>query len=148
MQKNDLDQVVELYQEANTFATRESIMDWTRRDLHAFPELHLVYQDGDQIKGAISGVIEAGIGVIEDLAVDQSYRRRGIGEILLNTVIEKMQGYNLAVVRLVVHQSNERAIPFYERHHFVVKHKRPSQGIRDIPDGEELTTMERKLKDE
>ncbi len=142
MQEKDLGRVVQLYQDANTFATKESILDWTRNDLHAFPELHLVYQEGEQIRGAISGVIEKGIGVIEDIAVDPTYRGKGIGDLLLNYLIQRMREHNLPAIRLVVHQSNERAIPFYQRHHFVVKHRGPCQRVKDIPDGEELTTME------
>jgi ribosomal protein S18 acetylase RimI-like enzyme len=54
-------------------------------------------------------------GFVKDLVVDESWRRRGLGEALLRHALATFAGRGLAGVELKVHADNAGAIRLYER---------------------------------
>lgn len=55
---------------------------------------------------------------IDEMSVDERYRRQGIGSALMNQVFELVRERDLSQVTLNVWQFNEQAIAFYRRHGF------------------------------
>ncbi|MCS7135939.1 MAG: ribosomal protein S18-alanine N-acetyltransferase [Nitrososphaerota archaeon] len=61
------------------------------------------------------------VGHILNLAVEQSYRRRGIGRMLMNAAISYAKGYGAREVLLEVRESNVTVRKFYSSMGFVEK---------------------------
>ena len=72
--------------------------------------------------GEIAGFINLGVvldeATVNNIAVKQTYRRRGIGRALLTAAIDYCQNNRLNVLMLEVRQSNRAAIALYERFGF------------------------------
>ena len=64
-----LNKVVDLYVYANQFTDRENIYLWTENGVKQYPDLNYVLLRGDEIIGAISGIIGDGSAIINDIAV-------------------------------------------------------------------------------
>lgn len=145
MHPRDVAAVALLYREANQFTSVEVIEAWTLKTLAEFPEYHLVYGSGDAIFGAISATREKTTGLIQDIATLASKRRHGVGTLLLKTLLERFRNDGMKKVQLWVHKMSEATIPFYERHGFRILRRERSQGISDVPDGEEIAILEKNL---
>lgn len=59
-------------------------------------------------------------GELFNIAVDESFRRMGIGEMLLGNVIEGAKRYNIGKIFLEVRKSNDPARSLYAKHGFEV----------------------------
>lgn len=72
--------------------------------------------------GEIAGFINLGVvldeATVNNIAVKQTYRRRGIGRALMTAAIDYCQNNRLNVLMLEVRQSNRAAIALYERFGF------------------------------
>lgn len=72
--------------------------------------------------GEIAGFINLGVvldeATVNNIAVKQTYCRRGIGRALLTAAIDYCQNNRLNVLMLEVRQSNRAAIALYERFGF------------------------------
>lgn len=70
----------------------------------------------------IAGFINLGVvldeATVNNIAVKQTYRRRGIGRALMTAAIDYCQNNRLNVLMLEVRQSNRAAIALYERFGF------------------------------
>jgi len=69
-------------------------------------------------------VVERGrpMGHVKDLAVDPSWRERGLGVRLLDRALGVLEGYGAREAKLEVRQSNDRAISIYRRFGFEAHH--------------------------
>ena len=57
-------------------------------------------------------------GSLDSLAVDPAYRRRGVGDALLDAAVRRARDRDLAFVTLEVRAGNGAAIALYEKHGF------------------------------
>lgn len=146
MTKKDLDGVVDLYKDANKFTNKKNILTWTKKDLDNFPKYHLVFEKGHKILGAISGIIlRKEVASIEDIAINKIYRRRRIGSELVRNLINRFKKEGVGRVKLWVHWTDAQAIPFYYKHGFKITRFQKTKNIKDVPDGEDILILEKRL---
>lgn len=103
-------------------------MDFYLYHLSKFPGLNFICKDDDKIIGYILGKEEPEnesktepVGHIASICVDLEYRRKGIANKLLNTVLNKFKEKNNVNYRVLlkVRVSNLHAIDFYTKNGFV-----------------------------
>ncbi len=145
MREADVGAAVAMYGEANQFATAEAIEGWTRKNRALFPQYHLVFANRVRVLGAISGTLEGDTGIIEDLAAHASARRHGIGSSLLAELLKKFKEDGVKRVQLWVHKKSVAVLPFYEKHGFKILRTERTKCVPDVPDGEEITILEKVL---
>jgi len=68
--------------------------------------------------GFINAHIVCGEGYINNIAVGQEYRRRGIGFMLIKSLIQYGKDNNVEFLTLEVRSSNQNAIEFYQNQGF------------------------------
>ncbi|MEW5871830.1 MAG: GNAT family N-acetyltransferase [Chloroflexota bacterium] len=82
----------------------------------------LLAEDSGQVIGLLSyslrpNLYHAGYGcLIEELVVQASHRSRGIGGVLLEYLMEKMEAWGVEEVSVSVMPDNSEALEFYRRH--------------------------------
>ncbi len=146
MKLEDLNQVSQLYQEANQFAALRSIRKWTSEGLKQFPKLNFVIEEDLKILGAISAVLKnKKWAEINDIAVQKEYQSKQLGSRLMKRMFQEFKKQRIERVILWVHWKNSRAIPFYYRWGFKIKRASQTHNIPSVPDGEEIIHLERKL---
>jgi ribosomal protein S18 acetylase RimI-like enzyme len=112
---NDYDTVYALWQNAGDGLgvgrsdTREEITKKLQRD----PDLFLVAEDDGKTIGTVIGGYDGRRGLIYHLAVDHAYRQRGIGEMLMDEVEQRMKAKGCLKAYLLVKRGNEDAVEFY-----------------------------------
>jgi mycothiol synthase len=93
--------------------------DWRLRHIDRpdfDPGLWLVAWDGDEIAGYVAAFVADGGGLVDDLAVRQAWRRRGVGLALLEEEFRALATRGVTVVRLLVDAQNVTgAARLYER---------------------------------
>lgn len=146
MRPEDLDQVSQLYQAANQFATVTNIHKWTLEGLEQFPQLNFVIEEQENILGAISAVLKnKGCAEINDIAVRKDFQNKQLGSRLMKRIFQGFNEYKIEKVSLWVHWTNSRAIPFYYRWGFKIKDVSQTQNILGVPDGEDIIHLEKEL---
>ena len=121
MQPEDLPQVCAI--EKDNFSlpwSEKSFLESMERDDTVF----LVACKGEEIAGYIGCYCIAGTGEITNVAVKASYRRKGLGGLLLEKLYEEGAALDVQEYFLEVRESNEAAIGLYLRQGFV------KEGIR------------------
>ncbi|MEM2971779.1 MAG: ribosomal protein S18-alanine N-acetyltransferase [Candidatus Bathyarchaeia archaeon] len=119
---------------------------------HRFPETFIVAEENGEVVGYIMCRIEMGLsnfgfgglikkGHIVSIAVLEPYRRKGIGQALINKAIEGMRLYNAKQCFLEVRVSNTSAIELYKKLGFQIT--RTIHGY--YSDGENAYLMTKKL---
>ena len=88
--------------------------------------LWLVAIDGDIVAGYIGSQTVLGEGDMMNLAVSPDYRRRGIGEGLVNALVKALSEKGATRLALEVRASNAPAIALYEKLGFDVAGRRPN----------------------
>ena len=117
----DLPTIVTMYTEVNPSCDYDDIYNWTKRGIDEFPKFNLIYETNNSIIGSISGVVkENNIGVINDIVVNQSWRKQKIGSQLLDELLKIFQKNSINKIRLCVGWKNASAIPFYYKHGFTM----------------------------
>ena len=99
--------------------------------------------------GAIAGYVVADserqrgrpVGHVKDIAVDPSYRGRGIGATLLERSLDAMYRQQVGRVKLEVRESNEPALALYRRYGFVHR----STATSYYADGEDALVLVREF---
>jgi [ribosomal protein S18]-alanine N-acetyltransferase len=86
--------------------------------LTEYPSYFLVASQDEKIVGFISGRRVLDEGEILNLAVRPDLRRRGIGNVLVQQLLQLFFRDGIANVFLEVRLSNVPAIAFYQRHNF------------------------------
>lgn len=74
-----------------------------------------VAEIGDEKAGYADMRIVAGEAQIYNIAIAPEFRRQGIGEALLNHMVEKSEELGLDVITLEVRSGNEAAMALYEK---------------------------------
>lgn len=87
--------------------------------LQNYPEGFIVVDDGGHITGYIVYSISGGRGSIVSIAVLPDYRRRGIGQMLVDYAVEDLRK-KVQYLELQVNVSNFAAIKFYKKNNFVL----------------------------
>ena len=146
---NDLQSVVHI----NAVCLPENYTDFFFIDLHhRFPETFIVAEENGEIVGYIMCRMEVGLsnfgfrglvkkGHIVSVAVLPPYRRKGIGEALVNEAMNGMRLYNVKQCFLEVRVTNTEAINLYKKLGFQVT--RTIHGY--YADGEDAYLMSKKL---
>lgn len=88
--------------------------------------LWIVAVDGDTVAGYIGSQSVMGEADMMNVAVSPSYRRQGIAEKLVVSLVEKLTAQNVSSLTLEVRASNEPAIALYEKLTFVQVGRRPN----------------------
>ena len=88
--------------------------------------LWIVAVDGDTVAGYIGSQSVMGEADMMNVAVSPSYRRQGIAEKLVVSLVEKLAEQNVLSLTLEVRASNEPAIALYEKLLFVQVGRRPN----------------------
>lgn len=112
MEEKDLEQVCEI--ENKTFSR-----PWKREDFLASianPEhIYIVAEENDVIAGYCGLWMIAGEGQINNVAVREDFRKKGVGCGMLNYLLELGRERNQSTFTLEVRASNEAAIRLYEK---------------------------------
>ncbi|WP_193778038.1 GNAT family N-acetyltransferase [Psychrobacter sp. FDAARGOS_221] len=99
--------------------------DGIARMLNRNPTLSFVaevdHEQGKQIVGVIIAGEDGRRGYIYHTAVDVAYRNQGIGEALVNHVMDAMKALSISKVGLFIFQRNEIGNAFWERLGFGVR---------------------------
>ncbi|MGD0329344.1 MAG: ribosomal protein S18-alanine N-acetyltransferase [Nitrososphaeria archaeon] len=87
--------------------------------LKNYPEGFIVVDDGGRITGYVAYSVSGGKGSIVSIAVLPDYRRRGIGQMLVDYAVEDLRK-KVGYLELQVNVSNVAAINFYKKNNFVL----------------------------
>ncbi|MFA6188435.1 MAG: GNAT family N-acetyltransferase [Sulfuricurvum sp.] len=88
----------------------------------------LVAQEDDCVIGMasvqtlISTAMGEYVGLIEDVVVNEAYRGRGIGKLLLEALIAESEKLGLKRLALGADHRNYNALAFYQKQGFIVSH--------------------------
>ena len=88
--------------------------------------LWVVAVDDEKLVGYVGSQTVLGWADMMNLAVAQEYRRKGIGEELVNQLIGRLQNNEVTCLTLEVRVSNEPAITLYEKLGFSEVGRRPN----------------------
>jgi len=109
---------------ATAFSTKlqaKELGDPDRRALLAFDESGSAVGYAMLRRGSrADGVVAERPVEVQRIYVDQSLHGRGVGDLLMNSCVERAQEWNGDVLWLAVWQENPRAIAFYKRVGFAV----------------------------
>ena len=146
---NDLQRVVEI----NRSCLPENYTDFFFVDLYErFPETFIVAEENGEVVGYIMCRVETGLasfglgglvkkGHVVSVAVMQEFRRKGIGDALMNKAMENMKSYNARQCFLEVRVTNAAATEMYKKLGFET-----TKTIRGYyADGEDAYLMSKKL---
>ena len=86
----------------------------------------IVAIDGEKLIGYVGSQSVLGWADMMNLAVDANYRRRGIAEQLVNTLIDNLKASEVTCLTLEVRASNIPAIALYDKLGFVQVGRRPN----------------------
>ncbi|MBQ4316771.1 MAG: GNAT family N-acetyltransferase [Clostridia bacterium] len=115
---------------------------WSKEQILNIPDyaIYVSAFEGDILCGIASMYAIAGEGQIMNLAVRDSYRRRGIANGLMNELILYALNKNCDIITLEVAEDNLSAISLYEKCGFVSVGKR-----NGFYNGKNALIMEKKL---
>lgn len=112
MEEKDLDQVCEI--ENKTFS-----QPWTREDFSISIKnenhIYIVAEEGNEIAGYCGLWMVAGEGQINNVAVREDFRQKGVGYGMLRYLLELGREKNQDAFTLEVRVGNEAAIRLYEK---------------------------------
>lgn len=88
--------------------------------------LWVVAMDGEQLAGYVGSQTVLGWSDMMNLAVAPEYRRKGIGEELVNQLISRLKANDVSCLTLEVRASNDPAIKLYRKLGFSEVGRRPN----------------------
>jgi ribosomal protein S18 acetylase RimI-like enzyme len=133
--KGDIESLIQIYSSADLYHNREEA-SWFVRSFFDYHHVKIVKQERNVVGAVFWNVVEEkhhGLAEIGDLWIDKNFRRRGLGERLLRTVIEDMKKifskdkHVLRKVLVTTGEDNEPAKKLYEKIGF-----RKSAVLRDL----------------
>lgn len=95
--------------------TREQLATQLSGERHVF----LAAELGGQVAGYVGMMHVLDEGYISNVAVGGEFRRRGIGDALIEALLSRCESLGLVFVTLEVRRSNAPARALYEKHGFV-----------------------------
>jgi len=114
-EEKDEKAVIALWQECNLLRTWNNPGRDIQRKLKIDRELFLVGSIGDKIIASVMGGYEGHRGWVNYLAVDPSYRKKGIGRKIMSEIEAKLVSIGCPKVNLQVRAENTEAMAFYEK---------------------------------
>jgi ribosomal protein S18 acetylase RimI-like enzyme len=136
--QDDLVQIVQLLAHDPLGQQRESYqMPLPAEYFTAFEEINadknqylIVVEDNHQIIGTFQLTIITYLtyrggkrGQIEGVRIDEAYRRRGIGKIMIEWAINKARELNCHLVQLTMDKKRQETIEFYQKLGFIASHE-------------------------
>ncbi len=121
-EENDVESLIEIYSSPDLYHNREEA-NWFVKSFFDYHHIKLVQYEGKVIGALFWNVMEEkhhGLAEIVDFWIDENFRRRGLGEKLLRSVIEDMKqlfaghGYPLRKVLVTTGEDNIPARKLYE----------------------------------
>jgi ribosomal protein S18 acetylase RimI-like enzyme len=94
---------------------RSDTPDEIQKKLARDPDLFLVARHGDKIIGTVIGGFDGRRGLLYHLAVEGSFRGRGIGALLLSEVESRLRQKGCLKCYLMITPDNEEAMRYYEK---------------------------------
>lgn len=91
--------------------SREGIEKYLRRNPHTC----FVALEDERVIGAVLGGHDGRRGFIHHMAVGEEYRRRGVGQSLLDACLAALQAEGIHKVALLVFRRNETGNAFWEK---------------------------------
>ena len=76
-----------------------------------------IAEEGDRLLGYVIAMGEEGVGMIPSIAVSPEFRRRGIGEALMESAVDHLANYER--ICLLVNPDNTAAISLYHKFSFI-----------------------------
>ena len=89
--------------------------DEIRKKIERDPDLFLVAQAEDSIIGTVLGGYDGRRGMMYHLAVSSTHRRKGIANLLVDALEEKLKEKGCIRYYLLVTKDNQEAITFYKK---------------------------------
>ena len=87
----------------------------------SFPEGFFITEQYSKLVGFIVGIqIYSDSAKILMLSVNKSFRKKGIGSMLLKTFFKSMKKINIIKFDLEVRKENQAAVSFYKKHDFKI----------------------------
>ena len=116
MHISDYSQVIGLWSTTEAMLLRdadskENIGKYLKRN----PNLSFVALDGDKIIGAMLVGTDGRRGYVQHLAVDSTFRGKGVGAKLISSAVEALSKIGIAKTHLFVANENINAQSFYEK---------------------------------
>ena len=108
---SDYENLVSFWKE-NYFVNEVDDLDRFKLFLEKNPGLSLLAEDDGKIIGTVLGSFDGRRGYIQKLVVEKNYRKKGIGELLINKIIEKLRKVGVLYIPISV---EEERISFYEK---------------------------------
>lgn len=119
----DVEDLISIYSSPHLYHSRQEA-SWFVKSFFDYHHIKIVKDEEKVIGAAFWSVVEEkhhGLTEIGDLWIDEGFRRRGLGERLLRTVIEDMErffakeNYGLRKVLVTTGDNNEPAKKLYEK---------------------------------
>ena len=112
---DDYDAVYALWQNAGPGIGlgRSDTRDEVEKKLQRDPDLFLLASDGDKIIGTVIGGFDGRRGLIYHLAVEETYRARGIGKMLMDEIERRLVAKGCLRCYLLVMDDAREVIDFY-----------------------------------
>ncbi len=112
---DDYDEVYALWQNAGPGIGlgRSDTRDEVAKKLQRDPDLFLLALDGEEIIGTVIGGFDGRRGLIYHLAVEQAYRARGIGKMLMDEIERRLVAKGCLRCYLLVMDDARQVIDFY-----------------------------------
>ena len=113
---SDYPQVINLWKNAGPgiHLRRSDERDEIIKKLQRDPDLFLVAEINGHIIGSVLGGFDGRRGMIYHLAIDDSYRKKGIGTALMNELENRMKQKGCIRSYLLITRDNLDAVRFYE----------------------------------
>ncbi|HNK63318.1 MAG TPA: GNAT family N-acetyltransferase [Anaerolineales bacterium] len=113
---DDYSRVLKLWEgiETGMAVGRSDTPDEIRKKIQRDPDLFLVAEQDEKIIGSVIGAFDGRRGMVYHLAVDQGFRKQGIGGLLLTEVEKRLQAKGCLKCYLLVVSDNVNAMQFYE----------------------------------
>ena len=121
--RNDVESLIEVYSSPELYHNREEA-SWFVKSYFDYHHVKVVKHDGKVVGALFWNVVEEkhhGLTNVQDLWVDEGFRRRGLGEKLLRSSIEDMKRlyadhrYALRKVFVTTGEDNRPARNLYEK---------------------------------
>jgi putative acetyltransferase len=115
----DYDDVLCLWQNTAGVALSETdAREPMKRFLDRNPGLSLVVHRGDELIGSLLCSHDGRRGYLHHLAVDERYRRRGIGTALVQACLSALSQEGICKCNIFIMEENDKGIAFWEHNGF------------------------------
>jgi ribosomal protein S18 acetylase RimI-like enzyme len=113
--ERDREQVLALWQECDLIHPKNDPQKDLDRKKGFGEELFLVIEEREKIIGTVMGGYDGHRGIINYLGVHPSFRRQGLGKMLLQAVEQKLKDLGCPQVNLLVWSNNSEVLKFYKK---------------------------------